>query len=153
MDALGRKAEARDYLEKAIAVEPENKFLRTSLAMNLASTGDVARAIEVYKALVHDYPGDHVLRQHLGVAYGVAGDYANAIDSFKQVIALNPTPTAYLNLAVASKRTGDIAEAVRYLRLYLADPKGESPASVKAAEAELQRLESSLKKMVCPEVT
>ena len=153
LDALGRKAEARDYLEKAIAVEPENKFLRTSLAMNLASTGDVARAIEVYKALVHDYPGDHVLRQHLGVAYGVAGDYANAIDSFKQAIALNPTPIAYLNLAVASKRTGDIAEAVRYLRLYLADPKGESPASVKAAEAELQRLESSLKKMVCPEVT
>jgi arylsulfatase A-like enzyme/Flp pilus assembly protein TadD len=146
LDALDRKAEARDYLEKAIAVEPENKFLRTSLAMNLASTGDVARAIEVYKALVHDYPGDHVLRQHLGVAYGVAGDYANAIDSFKQAIALNPTPTAYLNLAVASKRTGDIAEAVRYLRLYLADPKGESPASVKAAEAELQRLESSLKK-------
>lgn len=145
LDALGRKAEARDYLEKAIAVEPENKFLRTSLAMNLASTGDVARAIEVYKALVNDYPGDHILRQHLGVAYGVAGDYANAIDSFKQAIAINPTPTAYINIAVASKRAGDIAEAARYLRLYLADPKGESQASVKAAEAELRALESSLK--------
>jgi arylsulfatase A-like enzyme/tetratricopeptide (TPR) repeat protein len=146
LDALGRKAEARLYLEKAIAVEPENKFLRTSLAMNLASAGNVGQAIEVYKALVADYPGDQVLRQHLGVAYGVAGDYANAVESFKQAIAINPTPTAYLNLAVALKRAGDVPAAVESLRLYLADPRGESPASVKAAEAELKSLEVSLKK-------
>lgn len=145
-DVLGRKAEARGYLEKAIAVEPENKFLRTSLAMNLASTGDLARAIEVYKALVADNPGDHVLRQHLGVAYGVAGDYASSIESFKQAIAIKPTPTAYLNLAVASKRAGASAEAAGYLRLYLADPKGESAASIKAAEAELKNLEASVKR-------
>jgi arylsulfatase A-like enzyme/tetratricopeptide (TPR) repeat protein len=145
LDALGRKAEARDDLEKAIAVEPENKFLRTSLAMNLASAGDIGRAIEIYKALVADFPADHVLRQHLGVAYGVSGNYAEAIASFKQAIAINPTPTAYLNLAVASKRAGNAAEAVRYLRLYLADPKGESQASIKTAEAELKSLEASLK--------
>lgn len=146
LDALGRKAEARGYIEKAIAIEPENKFLRTSLAMNLASTGDIGRAIEIYKALVADFPADHVLRQHLGIAFGVAGDYADAIASFKQAIALKPTPTAYLNLAVASKRAGDIAEAVRCLRLYLVDPKGESPASIKTVEAELRTLENSLKK-------
>jgi len=146
LDSLGRKAEARIYLEKAAAVEPENKFLRTSLAMNLASTGDVARAIEVFKALIKDYPGDHVLRQHLGVAYGLIGDYASAIDSFKQAIAINPTPTAFLKLAVTLEKAGDIPGAAGVLRQYLADPKGESPASVKAAEAELVRLESSLKK-------
>jgi arylsulfatase A-like enzyme/Flp pilus assembly protein TadD len=146
LDSLGRKADARLYLEKAIAVEPENKFLRTSLALNLASSGSVGQAIEVYKTLIQDFPADHVLRQHLGVAYGVRGDYTNAIDSFKQAIALNPTPSAYLNLAVALKKAGDVPAAVESLRLYLADPKGESPASVKAAEAELRALESSLKK-------
>ena len=146
LDSLGRKAEARLYLEKAAAVEPENKFLRTSLAMNLASTGDVARAIEVFKALIKDYPGDHVLRQHLGVAYGLIGDYASAVDSFKQAIAIIPTPTAFLKLAVTLEKAGDIPGAAGVLRQYLADPKGESPASVKAAEAELVRLESSLKK-------
>lgn len=146
LDSLGRKAEARVYLEKAIAAEPENKFLRTSLALNLASSGDIGQAIEVYKALIRDFPADHVLRQHLGVAYGVTGDYANAINSFKQAIALNPTPSAYLNLAVAAKRAGDTAEAARSLRLYLSDPKGESQASIKAAEAELKSLEASLKK-------
>jgi len=146
LDALGRKAEARDYLEKAIAVEPENKFLRTSLAMNLASTGDVAGAIELYKALVNDHPDDHVLRQHLGVAYGVIGDYAAATECFKRAIAISPTPTAYLNLAVALKKAGDFPAAVNALRLYLADPKGESQASIRAAEAELKSLAASLKK-------
>lgn len=114
--------------------------------MNMAAAGNVGQAIEIYKALVADFPADHVLRQHLGVAYGVTGDYPNSIESFKQAIAIKPTPTAYLNIAVASKRSGDIVEAARYLRLYLADPKGEIPASVKAAEAELKSLEASLKK-------
>ena len=145
LEALGRRPEARAYLEKAIAVEPENKFLRANLAMNLASGGDVAAAVEVYEALVAEFPGDHVLRQHLGVAYGVLGDLAKAIASFERAIAIKPTPSAYINIAVASKRAGDTAAAVRYLRLYLADPKGESQAAVRAAEAELRALESSLK--------
>jgi choline-sulfatase len=146
LEALGRKAEGRGYLEKAIAVEPENKFLRTNLAMSLASSGDVAAAVEIYKALVADFPWDHVLRQHLGVAYGVTGDYANAIASFERAIAIKPTPTVYINIAVASKQSGDVAAAMRYLRLYLADPKGESRAAIEAAEAELKSLEASLKK-------
>ncbi|MBE3125955.1 MAG: tetratricopeptide repeat protein [Acidobacteria bacterium] len=98
------------------------------------------------RTLVADYPGDQVLRQHLGVACGVAGDYANSIESFKQAIAIKPTPTAYLNLAVALKKAGDVSAAVESLRLYLADPRGETLASVKAAEAELKSLEASLKK-------
>jgi arylsulfatase A-like enzyme/Flp pilus assembly protein TadD len=146
LDALGRTDEARTYLERAVALEPENKFLRVTLALNLASAGKVGEAVEIYKALIRDYPDDDTLRQHLGVAYGVLGDYPAAIASFKQAIEIKPTPTAYLNLAVACKRAGDPAEAIRYLRLYLADPKGESPASIRAAEAELKNLENSLKK-------
>ena len=146
LDGLGRRDEALAYLKRAIAAEPENKFLRVNLARKLASGGNVAEAIEVYKALVRDYPGDQVLRQHLGVAYGVIGNYAEAIASFKQAIGIAPTTTAYLNLAVALKRSGDAAGAITYLKLYLADPKGESSASIRAAEAELRNLENSLKK-------
>jgi arylsulfatase A-like enzyme/Flp pilus assembly protein TadD len=141
LDALGRKAEARPYLEKGIAVEPENRFLRTSLAANLASSGEFGRAVGLYEALIKDYPDDPILHLQLGVVYTVSGEHAKAIESFKRSIALSPTPKAYINLAVASERAGDIATAVEALRKYLADPKGESPASVKAAEAELGRLE------------
>jgi len=143
LDGLGRKEEALAYMEKAIAAEPENKFLRVSLARKLAAGGKITEAIEVYQALARDYPNDQVVRQYLGVAYGVIGKYAEAIESFRQAIAIAPTPTAYINLAVALERSGDVAGAIRALKLYLADPKGERPASIKAAEAELRKLENS----------
>lgn len=146
LDSLGRKAEALDDLKKAVAIEPENKFLRVSIALNLASSGKLSEAIEVYKTLVRDYPQDQVLFQHLGIAYGVLGDYPHAIDSFQHAIEIRPTPTGYINLAVAYKKAGRTAEAIRYLSLYLENPKGEDPASIRAAEAELRALEKSLNK-------
>jgi arylsulfatase A-like enzyme/tetratricopeptide (TPR) repeat protein len=146
LDTLGKKEEARTYYERAIAVEPESKYLRVSLAFNLASSGRIGEAIEVYKTLTEEYPGDAVLHQYLGIAYGFQGDYAAAIDSLKQAIYIRPTPTAYFNLAVAYRQTGEIAEAVRYLKMYLENPEGESEQSIRAARAELERLEAGLKK-------
>jgi arylsulfatase A-like enzyme/Flp pilus assembly protein TadD len=146
LDTLGKKEEARTYYGRAIAVEPESKYLRVSLAFNLASSGRIGEAIEVYKTLTQEYPGDAVLHQYLGIAYGFQGDYAAAIDSLKQAIYIRPTPTAYFNLAVAYRQTGEIAEAVRYLKMYLENPEGESEQSIRAARAELERLEAGLKK-------
>jgi tetratricopeptide (TPR) repeat protein len=51
---------------------------RRTMAMNLASTGDLAGAIALYKAFVADFPGD----------------FAKAIESFEQAIAIKPTPSA-----------------------------------------------------------
>ena len=141
LDSTGAKQEARRYYERAIAVEPENTYLRLSYAASLAKSGLLAQAIDVYKKLCDDNPGDASLRQYLGIAYGVKGDYASAIDSLKQAVYLRPTPTAYFNLAVAYRNRGDIGEAVRYLGLYLDDPAGESEANIAAARAELARLE------------
>lgn len=146
LDTIGNKEEARGFYERAIAVEPESQYLRMSYAMNLASSGLIDRAIEVYKKLCDDYPQDASMRQYLGIAYGVKGDYASAIDSLKQAVLIRPTPTAYYNLAVAFQKTEDLREAIHYLELYLADPKGESDSNIKAARANLARMEKSLSK-------
>ncbi len=146
LDSAGKKAEARAYYERAIAVEPESKYLRMSYAMNLASSGLIDRAIDVYKRLCDDNPEDASLRQYLGIAYGVKGDYASAIENLTQAVYIQPTPTAYFNLAVAYRNTGDIKEAIRYIGLYLDDPKGETETNVNAARAELARLEKTLSK-------
>jgi len=143
LDTLPRKDEARAFYEKAIAIEPENKYLRLSYASNLASGGLLDRAIEVYRKLTRDYPDDQVLFQYLGIAYGVAGNYVQSIESLKQAVALKPTPTAYYNLALACREIGDSGEAVRYLRIYLDNPGGDPEASIRAARAELQRLEAA----------
>jgi arylsulfatase A-like enzyme/Flp pilus assembly protein TadD len=146
LDTQGKRGEARAYYERAMALEPENKYLRVSYAFNLTSSGLVDQAIEVYKKLTQDYPDDALLFQYLGIAYGITGEYSKAIESLKQAIDINPTPTAYLNLAVAYERTGETSEAIRYLKLYLENPQGESQQSVRAAKAELARLEKSIQK-------
>ena len=146
MDTFGRLEEARGFYERALAIEPRSLFLRMSYAMNLASSGLIDRAIDVYQKLCEDYPEDAALRQYLGIAQGMKGDYASAIENLKQAVSLRPTPTAYFNLAVAYRNTGDLREAVRYLGLYLDDPRGESEANIAAARAELARLEKGLSK-------
>jgi len=150
MDTLGEKIEARLYYERAIALEPKSKYLRMRYARNLASSGLTAQAVEVYTGLVKDYPGDNTLYQDLGVAYGVMGNYAKSIETLKQAVAIRPTPIAYFNLAVACKETGELAEALRFLRLYLADPEGESERDIKIARDELQNLERTLKEKSAP---
>jgi len=47
---------------------------------------------------------------------------------------------------VALKETGEIAEAIRYLELYLEDPRGEDESKIKSARMELLNLQRALKK-------
>ena len=71
LDSTGAEEEARRYYERAIAIEPENTYLRMSYAASLAKSGLIDRAIDVYKKLCDDHPGDASLRQYLGIAFGM----------------------------------------------------------------------------------
>ncbi len=143
-DNLGRKDESRTYFERALALEPENKFLRTGYAGNLASTGRLTDAIPVYETLVRDYPTDVALHRLLGIAYGMTGDFERAIASFKEITYIKPNPDAYFNLGLSYRQKGDLAEAVRHFELYLQDTTGEPEARVAHARAEIERLRALL---------
>ncbi|MBU1474870.1 MAG: sulfatase-like hydrolase/transferase [Acidobacteria bacterium] len=142
-DSLGNKGEGRLFYERALAIEPENKYLRMSYALNLATGGDIPEAVRVYSRLIQDYPKEYILYQYLGIAYGVLGDYSNAIKYLEQGISIQPTAAAYFNLAVAFKETGKTAEAIRALELYLENPKGEDEESIRSVRMELQNLKKS----------
>ena len=139
-DGTGRKDDARAYFERALAVEPENKFLRLGYAQNLASAGRLSEAIDLFTKLTQDFPLDAQPRQLLGIAYALLPDYDKAIDNLKQVIYLKPTPQAYFYLAMSYKEKGDLTEAVRCLERYLEDPKDEPPQRVQNARAGLAAL-------------
>lgn len=145
LNLMGQKEEARSYFEKALTVEPENKFLRKNYAMNLATSGKIQEAIAVFKNLINDYPGDYEIWQDLGIAYGYAGKISDSIDSLKKAINLHPTPLACYNLAVAFKKVGNIQEAVYYLKLYLGNTEGEDESRVNSARYELTNLEKLLR--------
>jgi arylsulfatase A-like enzyme/tetratricopeptide (TPR) repeat protein len=145
LDFMGNVEEARVYFEKALEIEPENKFLRKYYAENLAKRGKMKEAIEVYEHLKQDYPDDSEVFQDLGIAYGYVGDLSRSIENLKKAASLHPTPVAYFNLAVALRKVGSLEEAVYYLKLYLGNPEGESEESIKAAQQELENLEKLLK--------
>ena len=141
LDTLGRKEEGRKYYEQALAVEPESKFLRMSYAGNLASSGKLKEAIEIYKKLIEDYPGDQSFYQLIGIAYSYLGEHDQALFYLRQALAIMPTRSGYFNLAVAYEKAGDVANAIKYLRLYLENSTGDDPGSIAQAKAELSRLE------------
>ena len=145
LDFTGKLEEAGVYFNRAQEVEPENRFLRKYSAENLAKRGMIKEAINVYELLKEDYPDDYEIFQNLGIAYGYAGDLSRSIENLKKAVALHPTPVAYSNLAVASRKAGAIQEAIDYLKLYLGNPEGENEESINSARQELAYLEKLLK--------
>ena len=140
LDTEGRKEEARGYYDRALAVEPESRYLRMSYAGNLASSGRLREAIEVYKKLIDDFPEEQGFYQYVGIAYSYLGEFDQAISFLERALAIRPTPTGYFNLAVAYEKSGNIREAVKNFKLYLDNSRGESETNIRKAKAELERL-------------
>jgi arylsulfatase A-like enzyme/Flp pilus assembly protein TadD len=144
LDTWGQKDQARTYFERALAVEPESRYLRMNYAANLASGGKLLEAVEVYKGLIEDFPDEQGFYQYAGIAYSYLGEFGPAIQYLERAVAIRPTPTGYYNLAVACEKSGRLADAANYIKLYLGNPRGESEASVRRARAELERLNKQL---------
>lgn len=140
LDAEGRRDESRSYYDRALAVEPESRFLRQTYAASLASGGRLREAIEIYERLTEDFPEEQAFYQYLGIAHSYLGEFAQAISCLERAVAIQPTPTGYFNLAVAYDKNGNVREAVKYFRLYLDNSGGESEAGIRKARAELERL-------------
>jgi arylsulfatase A-like enzyme/Flp pilus assembly protein TadD len=141
LDAIGQKADALIYYRNALEIEPENRYGRTGYAQSLAATGQFVEAIQIYENLSREHPDDPAILQDLGIAYSYAGNLSRSIECLEKVISLRPNAVAYFNLARAMVKLGKIEDAVRYLKLYLDNPEGESAQSVAQARAELQKLE------------
>jgi arylsulfatase A-like enzyme/Flp pilus assembly protein TadD len=145
LETLKRKDEARAYFERALAVEPENKFMRAGLAGNLASQGRLGEAIPLYVKLTQDFPRDPGPFRLLGISYGLIGDWDRAVETFNQLIDFAPLPDAYFNLGLAYKQKGQAAEAVRCLEKFLADPGREPEAKISQARRELQQIKTGMR--------
>ncbi len=145
LDAAGSAEEARAYLERALAIEPENKFLREILGRSLATSGRAAEAVEVFSSLVRDHPADAQLHLHLGLAYGMTGDYPRAIENINRSLTLDPTASAYYNVAVAYRENGQLDEAIKALERFIAFPGNDDRDGIQSARAEIERLRTRLK--------
>jgi predicted Zn-dependent protease len=76
-------------LERSLAEDPADTFLRYGLAMQCLREGDVEEGRARLKALIADHPDDQVAAYHqLGQSYAEADEAAEAVATLESGIAL-----------------------------------------------------------------
>ncbi len=110
--AAGKVIEAKDYLERAHALQPKNEKGQNLLGLTYFKLGLFDRAAEIYEALVRENPVDPTLRVNLGLVYLKTSALPRAVREFETAVDLSPEHKKahnYLGLALA--QLGNYAEA------------------------------------------
>lgn len=110
--AAGKVIEAKDYLERAYALQPKNEKGQNLLGLTYFKLGLFDRAAEIYEGLVRENPADPTLRVNLGLVYLKTNALQRAIREFETATDLSPEHTKahnYLGLALA--QVGDYRQA------------------------------------------
>jgi len=108
----GKVIEAKEFLERAIELRPENEKCQNLLGLTYFKLGVFDRAAEVYGGLVKANPADPTLRVNLGLVHLKTNLLSRAIREFETAIDLAPDHGKahnYLGLALA--QAGDYARA------------------------------------------
>ncbi len=135
-DMRGGWKESAGYFEKALEIEPENKYTRLKYAYALGALGRGAEAARMDEALKKEYPGDARVHADLGVIYASMNKLDLAEENLRKAAELNPGPESYLACSAILERTGKLGDAITYLKLFLETTKeGESPRVVRARKA------------------
>jgi tetratricopeptide (TPR) repeat protein len=125
---MGRADEARQHLERAVALDPHSSAAHASLGMMYVRTGDFANARDHLRRAVaspgasflsHYYHAWALSRAADASSAGTAGDESGAIEtSLRKSIALNPSfADAYAQLGRHLSRQSDRAkEATQLMR-------------------------------------
>ena len=85
MLAMGRKDEALEFAEIAIANDPENKWYKVLYAGIAKANDNYKEYVKIYEELVEEYPANLEFLQELAFAYYFTGDYKKSIDAFNDI--------------------------------------------------------------------
>lgn len=97
--AMAEKSRRRQLLERSLAEDPGDSFLRYGLAMQCLSEGEAAEGRERLRALIADHPDSQVAAyQQLGQSYADEGMIQEAqavlIEGIKRALALGDAHAA-----------------------------------------------------------
>jgi len=108
----GRADEARRRYEDLVAADPENPVFIGQLAELCRHSGNLARAVELYRRAVAIAPADRDARYNLAVTLQEAGRREEAFEALKEAIAVDPgRPEAHNALGIALALRGDLEAA------------------------------------------
>jgi predicted O-linked N-acetylglucosamine transferase (SPINDLY family) len=119
-----RLPEAMDWLQKAIAIEPQVADPYFIVGLIHQQENQLGEAIAAYRKFLALKPNDGKGLNNLGRALLDSGDIPGAIEILQQAIRSAPTNAgAFSNLGEAQRMTGDLTGAVRWYEKALAvDP-------------------------------
>ena len=82
LNDLDMNKEARDFVDRGLALFPDNLILKNELCYILEAEGDVSRAIELCNELIDKNPFSYEYWFTLGRLHSMVGDYEKAIEAF-----------------------------------------------------------------------
>ncbi|HWE04454.1 MAG TPA: tetratricopeptide repeat protein [Tepidisphaeraceae bacterium] len=116
-----RNDDARELIERAIAIEPRAAEFHASLGQTLAGAGRLHEAVAAYRRSVALGGGAAEIHYNLGCALLQSGFSDDAADPFKTAIALRSDfHQAHLNLSNVLRKQGDLDGAIECCRAALA---------------------------------
>jgi Flp pilus assembly protein TadD len=122
LTALGRLAEARESLRKAVQNQPRNAQAQMAFG-RVELPVDPAAAEAAFRTVLRQTENDAVALNDLGIAEDLQGHHTDAETSYRAAIAAAPDMTAArVNLALCLAIRGEASEAIGLLR-----PLAESP--------------------------
>ncbi|MBV9608925.1 MAG: tetratricopeptide repeat protein [Acidobacteria bacterium] len=122
--AEGNTQKQREYLEKLVAVYPNDERAQFNLGGYYFAQQEYPQAIEHYKKATELAPGYSPVYNILGYSYRQVGDYANAEQVFKKYTELIPNdPNPYDSYAELLMKMGRYDESIAQYRKALSiDP-------------------------------
>lgn len=83
-----RLQEALQYIEKAVALKPDNGYIVDSLGWVYYRLGDFRRAVKELERSLDLEPGDPHIHDHLGDAYRALGNTSRAIVHYQKALEM-----------------------------------------------------------------
>lgn len=132
----GDNTNAIDNFRHALAAEPENNLIRQKLVYLLHQTQKYSEALEIYRDLEKETPGDAGLLLNIALLYEQVKNYDLSKAYYLKLLTQTPTPPVrvYYNYALLLAKMGDVEGAATQMQQFLVNYSPEDSLKKTARE-------------------
>ena len=125
--AAGRWDDALQALRRAVALDPQSRYLQMGLAKAYMHTGQQEQAVDVLQQMLGSSPDDSAGHELLGDLLLYQKKYSQAVTEYNKAAAADKPPSAELRLKLAQAlaRQGDFAVAIAIVQALVAETPGD----------------------------
>jgi tetratricopeptide (TPR) repeat protein len=111
----GKAILARDYLDRALAADPQNEKARLLLGLSCGDAGEIERARELLNDSIKSHGESFAARYGLGRLLISEQKWTEALEEFKSALRARPSAEAHYALGCVYYQLGRTRQAAQYL--------------------------------------